>query len=370
MNAIQIGKPGRFIKGVAKVKVTDPFTGNIIGYDRIISDSAMSTDVNLNEVVGGLGNKLQGIIPDTVRLSGTLTSQAFSLEARGLITGGAFSYNATASVCETITATGSTLTVSQTPVKHIGQPATDTEAWAYVREHNASSYEGTNYRVDLTTKQILDFVATSGTQYDVYYFVQSASAEQLTIPAIMNKPVVTIEIEYGVFSFQNGSSTNSTFQGWQHVIIPRAILTGNAGIDGNQTDVSTTDWSWQALDTSDNAVGCDTCGLAGSNYAYYVYVPCGDPTIAVQELATIGGGISLEVGATKQFPVVYVMPDGSPVTPTYTDLTYVSAATGTATVSAAGVIEGVAAGDTTVTATLEKSDGTTLTTVCNVTVTA
>lgn len=370
MNAITIGKPDKFLKGIAKIKVTDPTTGNIVAYDRVLQEGAISTDANMGEIVGGLGAELQGIIPDTVRLTGTVTSQAFSLEARQFVMGGNHSYNAVTSVCETVTAGGSSLTVTGTPVKHKAQPTSDTYAWCYVRPHNATEYSGTNYRLDMASKVVMDFVATNGEQYDVTYFIQSASAEELTIPTTMNKPVLTVEIEYAVYAFQNNSATNSTFQGWLNVVVPRAIFTGNAGLTGNQTEASTTDYTWTALDPNNNDIACGACGLTSSNYAYYVYTPCGDPTVAVDDLATIGGGISLEVSETKQFPVVYVMPDGSPVTPVYTDLTYTSAADATAEVDTNGVITGIAAGSTTVTATLTKADGTTLSTVCNVTVTS
>lgn len=369
MNAITIGKPKEFLKGMVRAKFIEPETGNILGYDEFLSEGSTALDQNIEEIAAGLGNKLIGVLTDTTRLTGTITSRAFSLEQRQLITGGALSYNATANVCETVTAVGSTLTVTGTPVKHRAQPSSDTTAWCYVREHNASEWAGTNYRVDLSTKQVLDYIATNGEQYDVFYNVQSASALELAIPSNLDKKVVTIELEYGRFSMQNDSSTHSTFVGWSNLIIPRAILTGDGGMTGSQTESSPTSYTWTALAPNTSTIACGVCNPQ-SAYAYIINVPCGDPTVAVEELATIGGGITLEVGATKQFPVVYVMPDGSPVTPTYTDLTYVSAATGTATVSAAGVIEGVAAGDTTVTATLEKSDGTTLTTVCNVTVTA
>ena len=125
-----------------------------------------------------------------------------------------------------------------------------------------------------------------------------------------------------------------------------------------------------ALSPDSNGLTCNDCAMSGNPLAYYVYVPCGDAAAGVQALAIPGGGITVAIGQTKQIPVKYVMPDDTLAQPTYTDLTYVSAATATATVTNAGVVEGKATGSTVVTVTLTKADDSTLTVPCNVTVTA
>ena len=63
------------------------------------------------------------------------------------------------------------------------------------------------------------------------------------------------------------------------------------------------------------------------------------------------------------------MPDGSVQQPDYADLSFESGAVGTATVSDAGVVTGVAVGDTVVTVSLEKENGTTITATAAVEVT-
>ena len=102
MDAIRLGDPNLFVKGVAQFIAYDPTTGNIVGYDNVASDSAITSSVNLQEIAGGFGNALVGIIPDTTRLTGTYTSQAFSFATRKLISGGKLSYNGVSPVCETI----------------------------------------------------------------------------------------------------------------------------------------------------------------------------------------------------------------------------------------------------------------------------
>ena len=370
MNAITLGNPNLFLKGIAEQTFFDPSTGNIVGFDNVASDAAISTSVNLQEVTGGFGNAVVGVFPDTVRLTGTYTSQAFSLQTRKLITGGALAYNAVAPVCETIKATDATLTVSKTPAKHYGQNASDEYAWCYVKPQGAAGYMGTNYGINMTSKQVVGFTATADTTYEVYYFAVNASAQSLAIPEVFNPANVTVQTKYGVYAKQNNSVSGGTLQGWLYVIVPVAILSGDAGVSANQTSNATTDNSWMAISPDHTGLSCGDCSGAADNLAYYVYVPCGDSAQDVEALVVPGGGITVAVGADVQLPVKYLMPNDTLVQPIYSDMTYVSSATGTASVSSAGVVHGVAAGSATITVTLTKADTSTLTTTALVTVTA
>lgn len=367
MNAIRLGDPNLFVKGIADVTITDPATGNIIGFDKVASEGAITSSVNMGEIVGGVGNPLLLTIPDTTRISGSLTSQAFSLGQRALAAGGEVTYGGVAPVCERITATGATLTVTGTPVKQYGQAESDTTAWCYVRVHEGGSYMGTNYGVSLSTKQVQNFTATVGTVYDVFYFVNNASAQVLELSSNFKPSVATISYKFEVYAKQNGSVGNGTRQGFLYFVVPRAQFGGDVGISANQTTAATTDYSWNALANTDNMPSCEGCEDNASPYAYYVYVPCGSSTQSVEALVVVGNAVTVTGTASVQIPVKYVI-GNQLVQPTYSDLTYASAADGTATVSETGVVTGVAAGSTTVTISLTKADGTILTTTCAVTV--
>ena len=368
MQAITLGNPNLFVKGMVEAIITDPTTGNIIGYDNVSSESAVSSSVNMGEITGGFGNPLLINIPDTTRITGTLTSQAFSLQQRALTSGGTLSYNGTASYCETITANSTTLTVTKQPVKAYGQPASDSKCWCYVREHGSATYVGTNYGVDPNTKNVDGFTAVSGQSYDVFYFISMASAQVLALPASFNPTVATIRLKYGVYAKQNNSVSNGTLQGYLYFVVPRAQFTGDAGIGANQTNNSTTAYDWTAVMPDSNMMECADCGDNDSDYAYYIYVPCGGDDVSVIGLAVIGGGLSLANGATKQLPIVYIMDDGSTITPDYTKMTYQSSAVGVASVNTSGQVTGAGAGDAVITATLAKTDGSTLVTTANISV--
>lgn len=368
MDAIQLGDANIFLKGIVEQIYYDPTTGNIIGYDNVATDGAIETSVNLQEITGGFGNPVVGVIPDSTRMTGSYTSAAFSLHTRKLITGGKLSYGGVSPRCEVVTAVGTTLTVKDTPVKHYAQPASDEMAWCYVKPVGAANYQGTNYGVNMVTK-VVNYTAVAGQQYEVYYFVKNSSAQVLELPDMFNPSVVTISQKYGVYAKQNGTVSHGTLQGYFYVVVPRAILSGNAGVSANQTTNATTDGSWTALSPDQNMMVCEDCANSTSTFAYYIYVPCGGETAAVADLAVIGGGVSVKVGETAQIPVVYVMPDGSIQTPTYSNLKYDSDTASKATVDANGQVKGVATGNAEVTITLTVGEKT-LTTYCNVVVTA
>ena len=167
MTAFNFGNPNLFVKGQVEQIMRDPATGNIIAYDNLSSDGAVNYTFNAQEIAAGFGNGLAAIIPDTTRLTGTYTSQGFSLVHRALVTGGTLSYNAVVPVCESVTvSSGTALTVTGTPSKEYGQPSSDTNAWCTVRESGVAQYSGTNYGIDPDTKTVVGFSAVAGKTYE------------------------------------------------------------------------------------------------------------------------------------------------------------------------------------------------------------
>lgn len=372
MNAITFGDPNLFVKGMVEATVADPETGNIIGYDNVASEGAVTSSFNAGEITGGFGNPLLITIPDTARISGTLTSQAFNLQQRALASGGTLDYGGTAPVCETITASGTSLTVSKTPVKAYGQPSTDTYGWCYVRESGATSYSGANYGIDLSSGTVQGFSAVSGTSYDVFYFTAMASAQVLALPTMFAPKVATLTLKFGVYAKQNGSTSNGTLNGYLYFVVPRAEFTGDVGLNASQTANATTAYDWTAVtDDSSSVMKCADCDGNSSDYAYYVYVPCAGATSAVVGLAVIGGNMTVTADTATQIPVVYIMPDDSTQTPVYTDMTYTvaSAATSDLTVSTDGKATAqstLSAGDGVVTIALKSDTSITTTVTINV----
>jgi hypothetical protein len=278
--------------------------------------------------------------------------------------GSSVTYNAAAPVCEVITATATTLTVtsSAAPVA----PQGFNKAIAYVNDgvNDAS----TAYEID-AGKNIVGFTATPGKTYRVYYWLNNASAQQLTAYSVFAPAIKHVTLQIAVYSTENTSSASqASLVGWLYCIIPRMQFSAKADTDGSQTGNVTSVLSGTALsyDPDADVTVCTDCGL--SELAYWVYVPNGDVTQSVVSLAVIGGGLSIVNATSAQIPVRFLMSDGSLVVPDYTLMNYASNPSGKVTVSTSGLITATATGTTTVTATL-KSDNTKTATV-PVTVTA
>ena len=371
--AVKLNKSPIYIKGTAEMTVRDIVTGDLIGYSNKIDTSNFTSSVNAGEIRAGLGAPVVINIPDSATFSGEVTATDFSLEARQLATGGVLKYGGTAAIMERITATGTTLTVSQTPVADYGEPSSNTYYTCYVGD------DGKNYGVDPTTREVQGFTATAGQTYCVKYFIEMASAQELTMPTAFNPTVARVTIKMAAYGAQGASAMNGSRIGNLYIHIPRAqFINGDVGVNGSQTEAATTPWSFSALSYDEADTTCSECALDNSVLGYMVFVPCGENAMlsAVENLVIAGGVLSVAQGATAQVPVFYYMEDGSLITPQYSSLTFTSAESTTASVSDEGVVTGVAEGTTTITvSTKAKKQNTTTdeplyTATVNVTVTA
>lgn len=362
MNAITLGNPNLFVKGMVEVVVTDPESGNIIGYDNVASESAVTTSVNMGEITGGIGNPLLINIPDTTRISGSLTSQAFSLQQRALMTGGAITYNSAIPYCETITANASgIINPTKAPVSGYGQ-TNGGDPWCYVREHGATTYTATAYTIQtiaVGNYKVNGFTGVSGKQYDVFYFTNMIGAQTLALPSNFNPSVASVRLKYAVYAKQNNSVSNGTLQGYLYFIVPRAQFTGDAGIGASQTNNSTTAYDWIALTPDNNMMDCVSCNGDASDYAYYIYVPCTSTLANVKDIAIIGGDISGDYNYLNGLvlSVVLIMDNNTVITPNYSDLDFSSTGSDNITVDKNGKLscnQG-SGGTSTVTVTLQRS---------------
>lgn len=367
--SIRFGDPALFVKGVAEQIYMDPLTGNIVGYDRTAANAAVTMAVNLTHITGGMQNKLVGVIADTTRISGTYTSEAFSLSTRALIMGGQLAYNAVTPICEKITADSSTLTVSHNPVHSYAQSTDDPECWCYVRPADSGREKGSNYGVNPGTREVQNFYAEVGTTYEVTYYIHNTSAQSVAVPTIWNPVMMTVQTRYAVYGRQGKNEKQGILRGWLYFIVPRAILTANAGVGASQTDIADTDGSWMALTNKRENMPYCRCDDNVNPIAYYVYVPCGDEVQKVTEVIFTGGGLAVAVGKKERLPIKLIMNDDTLVQPDFSRMNYMSNDDSVATVDNDGFVTGESSGSTVVNVYLSKADGTMLTAACPVTVT-
>lgn len=359
--SINLNNPALFVKGTYNAKFFNPSTGDMVYYSNKLQTDNITSSINLGAINASIGNPTVIQIPDTPKLDLNMTAADFSLEGRALQTGGTVFYNAVTPVDEVVSASGTTLTVSQIPVAPYGSCNIE-----------CTINDGAEaYLIDPDTKQIQNFTATDGTNYCVHYYVNNPSAQGLAVNTMFAPSVVRALLKLPVYTKEGtDDALSSSLWGYLYITIPRLQFSGDVSTVGDQTNPATTVMNGTALSYD---VACSmglNCGdsASQSKLAYMVLVPVGSNTQLVQSLLIVGGEITVEQGQTVTVPVKYVMPDGSQVQPDLTQLNYQIEQTSTATVSTAGVVEGVAVGDTTLTVTVP--DNTQLTVTCDVSVTS
>lgn len=365
---ITFSDPYLYAKGTCNVIVSDPQTGNIDYQSSKVQTNQLTTSVDLGAIRAGLGNGIAIQLASDATVDLSLTSADFDLSARGLQVGSAPFYSAPAPKCESITATGTTLTVTGTPV----EPQGFGKKLAYVAEVGAANpigTAGTAYTIN-ADNQVVGFSATNGKTYLVYYWEQVANARQLTIYSAFAPAIKHVTAQIAVYSTEGSNSGNRGSQvGWLYYIIPRMQFSGNAATSGDQTAAATTELSGTAL-TYEAAAATGVCvDCATPEMAYMIYVPF-DATEGIVGLVVVGGSVSLVKSTTKLIPVKLYMADGTLAQPDYSALTFTasSAPSGTTVGQHTGVISaGTTAGD--FETTVQLTADTSISTVLNVSVT-
>lgn len=359
---IQLNNKYLYAKGTCNVVVSDIDTGNIDFQSNKVQTSQLTTSVNMNEVRAGLGNSIAIQLPTDSAVNLDLTTADFSMDTRAMQLGSTVTYNAAAPVCEVITASSNTLTVSQNAVA----PQGFSKKIAYVDDN--SSDVSTAYEIN-ASREVVGFTAASGTSYRVHYWIANPSAQQVTAYSVFAPAVKHVSMQIAVYSTENTSSASQgSLAGWLYCVIPRMQFRAQADTDGSQTGnvVSMLSGTAISYDPESNEAICTDCGL--SELAYWIYVPNGSSTQSIKSLAVIGGGLNLVAGNTAQIPVRFLMENNSLVVPDYSLMNYVSSSSSVATVSTTGVVTAAGAGNATITVTL-KADNT-KTAIVPVTVTA
>lgn len=361
-----------YVKGTCQAQLSDPCTGNILYASNKFQTGNITTSVTMGEVRGGLGNAVAAILPSDAALNVEFTAADFNLAAKAAQLGSSIAYGAPVSECQTITASSTSLTIDVTggaPVAPLGFAS----PICYVQEVGAAGNigaTGTAYPIS-SGGAISGFIATVSKQYKVFYFVQSATAQLVSISSLFDPKTLYFQAQMAVFSNEACSAeTDGTRVGWLYVIVPRLKLGANGGIVGDQTTPDTTSVSGQAVAFDDTVISatCSDCNAA--TFAYYVYVP-DNGAESIVGLAVVGGLVEVDRSGTAQIPVRFVMANGQLAVPgsyssgfTYTPT---GAPSGTSVNTSGLVTAGSTAGDFEV-AVSYNNDGTTLTTPVNVSV--
>lgn len=299
-----------YAKGTMDVWLFNPNTFDLEFYSSKVQTNNLTTDTNMGEINGSLRNPVLLSLPDSADLSLEITMATSSLDTRKISVGGEMTYNGVYPVLETIRATGSQLTVGQTPVAPYG---TNT-AYAFINK------DGTAYTINPDTKTVNGFTATAGKTYCVRYFTRAASARQLKIGSAFNPDIEVCMIRIPLYTTELGdASTRGTRWGDRYIWIPRLQARGQIDVNGSQTEADAETLSFRAL-PYEEALAEGVC-LDESSFAiaYMVDMPAEGPWALVEGIAVPGGGITAPLRKKVKVPFVYLMSDGSVVPIPYSE---------------------------------------------------
>lgn len=351
--------PRLYVMGIGIGYMTSLSDGSIKYWSDKMQEGSTTFSASDNVLSAGIGNSPAIIIPTDPNVAVSVTAGDYNEYAKSAAVGGTISYGAPVMTCQTVTATGTSLTVDVTEGTPIAGPGMS-DIVAYVQAVGAASPVATGgiaYQLDPTTGAISGFAATAGTSYIVSYYVSQANASMTTINSNIKGEVVRFVYSRPIYTNYDPSTNQGDLYGWLHEIVPRLqLMPDGATNSGGQTTYTTTGITGRALtyDPTVVSAGCDDCSVTGSPLMYRVIVPC-DPSSGVEGIiGVLGGTVNLTAGETFQLAPAIVVNGALTYGKPASDFAYVSDTTSVATVGAAtGAVVGVSAGNAKVTITIE-----------------
>lgn len=347
----------QFLAGAATV---DMLVGDqLIATATTLLDSSITVGSTAEEVRGGPGAKLLGKYYHTSTFDINLTDVLFKLEYFAFQTGSAIQQIADVFTSEQVTlGAGGSGTITGTPAVY---QSYGTIGWA--AKPGSDAYQ----KITFTEKAFTVAGAKEGDIYCVKYISTDNAARQITISSSFIPSEVTLVMTANLYRAGGRGENdvnNSSKIGIVQVLVPRFQFNGSMELSMTSTGVANSTIAGSALDNP--SADCSDGGyyaiiteqLSGSSWYDNVFA------LAIEdsdiELATTTGTATLSV---------YALPlNGAAFKPPYEDLTFTSAANGTATVTQEGVVTGVAQGSTTVTVSIKNKAG--VEAIANITVPA
>lgn len=347
----------QFLAGAATV---DMLVGDqLIATATTLLDSSITVGSTAEEVRGGPGAKLLGKYYHTSTFDINLTDVLFKLEYFAFQTGSAIQQIADVFTSEQVTlGAGGSGTITGTPAVY---QSYGTIGWA--AKPGSDAYQ----KITFTEKAFTVAGAKEGDIYCVKYISTDNAARQITISSSFIPSEVTLVMTANLYRAGGRGENdvnNSSKIGIVQVLVPRFQFNGSMELSMTSTGVANSPIAGSALDNP--SADCSDGGyyaiiteqLSGSSWYDNVFA------LAIEdsdiELATTTGTATLSV---------YALPlNGAAFKPPYEDLTFTSAANGTATVTQEGVVTGVAQGSTTVTVSIKNKAG--VEAIANITVPA
>lgn len=371
---IRFTDPKLYVKGTCSVLLANTQNGNVEYWSDKVQNFSETSNANEDIIRAGLGNGIATVLISDSEKTVTATAADFSLKAKAMQLGGSVTYNGIAPVCQTVEATGTSISISLDegiPVANYGFQ----KPLCYVQEVGALSpisQFGNAYEIDPTSGAISGFVATASKTYKVWYFIRKITAMEATFYSNFQPGLYHATFQLAVYQNMSGADTNAgTRVGWLYCIYPRYKMTPGGGMVGDQSTADTTDLSGRALPMDSEVISeaCTDCDVGVT--CYYLYVPDDGSNAILGILTELGGQIVMGESATYQVKPSFIMENGQIVKATdLTNFSFVgtSLPSGTTVGETTGLIEsGTTTGSGTLTVTYDDA-GILLADICQVSV--
>jgi hypothetical protein len=335
----------KFLFGVGNVVAMQD--NDIVFTGKTLLDSGIEISTSNTEVRGGQGNALQAIYYHTSALSVTITDTQWSLPLIALNTGSDIVAGGDVWSRRTVTITAGAGDLNTDP----NYPATLTNSDIAVAGDGAQSvwveYDGTNYTLPVTSGTAT-FSATSssgtipnGTVVCVTFLETKNSAQSIIIPSNLVPERVRL---YITANLSGDTTGKSGFIGTATIEIPICQLSGAQTIAMSADGVANTPLSGNAIAYSDSTGGCTD----GSYYARITEdIFTSNWYDGVSGLAIEGGDFAINGLAETSTLRVWAVKGGNSFIAPNSDLDFVSATVGTATIGAhTGIVTTVGTGTT------------------------
>ena len=371
---IKFTDPRLYVQGIGIAIMTD-FAGNIKYFSDKFQDGNITESADDGIVTAGIGNGPVIVIPTNPNVSVAVTAADYSEYAKAAAVGGTISYGAADMVCQTVIASSTSIAIDVSNGRPVAGPGLNSVV-CYVQEVGAPSpiaQDGVAYDIDPDSGAISGFVATSGKNYLVTYYVSRANASMTTITTNPKGEVVRFVLQRPIYANVEASTNQGDLWGMLYEIIPRLqLMPDGAANSGNQNSPTTTAINGRAMSYDEETISadCSSCSLNGAPLMYRIIVPC-DKTQGIDGiLAVLGGAVSIPADGTYQLSPALVVNGKLSYGVPASDFAYESSATAVASVGAAtGLVTGESAGDAEITVTYTVGS-TTYTDYVNVTVTS
>lgn len=272
---------------MAGVATVDMFDGDkLFGSATTLTESSLNIGISAEDVRGGEGAGLLGRYFHTSTFELTLTDALFNMEYIAKSVGAEVKAGADVMMNEQLTADGTSLTLSKTPVP---MGCGDTFVW----------YRGVNEEAWTAVKASgKNIEVPKAGNYCVKYFYNNAAASRIRIASDYVPATLRLVLKENLYAA--GETNNSqTKVGYVLINIPRFQLDGSQELSMSMTGASTTSLKGMALISDGCNAGCEGAGY----YADMVQVlDAASWTDGVIALAVDGGK-----AASKEDAKVYAI---------------------------------------------------------------